>query len=113
VLDTGRLDELLEMGEGAEQLVARTLDNFVTGAQDTLAGLGEAAGSGDAEALSALAHRLKGSALNLGVNRVAEAARALDEAGRAADLGQVDVLLAQLSREVEQGVAALREFRAR
>ena len=80
VLDPSRIEELLDMGEGAEVLVHRAVDNFVSRVPETRGRACRAAiAREDGEELRALAHRLKGSALNLGASRVAQVSLALEE----------------------------------
>ena len=69
------------MGEDALPLIQRAIDNFVSGADEQLDALRATLAAGDAATLRAAAHRLKGSALNLGANRVARLALAVEEAG--------------------------------
>jgi HPt (histidine-containing phosphotransfer) domain-containing protein len=68
--------------------------------------------SGDPEELTATAHKLKGSALNLGLPRVGEVALELEEQGRAGDLAGSTAALDALSREVQLAVSALERARA-
>jgi PAS domain S-box-containing protein len=85
-LDVGRLEELAEMGEAAFPLIQRAIDNFVGGIGETLAGLRTELAAGHAPGLRAGAHRLKGSAANLGAMRVAALARGLEELGESGRL---------------------------
>ena len=112
VIDTGRIAELLGMGEGAEVLVHRAVDNFVSRTPATVADLEHAVASDDAEQLAALAHRLKGSALNLGAARVAEVSLALEESGRAGCAVDAAPLLVELQAALGEAGAALESYRA-
>ena len=111
VLDPSRIEELLEMGEGAQVLVDRAVDNFVSRVPDTVSGLQEAIARQDGEELRALAHRLKGSALNLGAARVAEVSLALEESGREGCTDRAPALLVELEAALGEASAALVSYR--
>ena len=111
VLDPSRIEELLEMGEGAQVLVDRAVDNFVAGAPQTVSGLQSAVERRDGDELRALAHRLKGSALNLGAARVAEVSLALEESGREGRTDRAPALLVELEAALGEASAALATYR--
>ena len=79
LLDVGRLTELDGMGERAVALVDRAVRNFVDGFPDTVKSLRSAVGSADADEVRRLTHKLRGSALTLGVMRVAAIAQELED----------------------------------
>ena len=112
VLDASRIEELLEMGEGAAVLVHRAVDNFVSRVPETVAGLQAAVARDDSLELQALAHRLKGSALNLGAARVAEVSLALEESGRHGCVEEAAPLLVELESALGEASAALESYRA-
>jgi two-component system, sensor histidine kinase and response regulator len=66
-----------------------------------------AAESIDPAALLQAAHRLKGSALNLGCTDVAAAADALESLGRSGTVAGSEPLLARLSDDFERTLLAL------
>jgi PAS domain S-box-containing protein len=111
VLDIDRLEELAEMGVEALPLIQRAIDNFVDESTGTLDVLHRALARDDAQVVRATAHRLKGSAANLGAVRVAE--RALELELRAADgeLDGAERLLEDLVGVVQAAVAALADYR--
>ena len=74
---------LHEMVKDGISLFQRSSGNFIAHAQDHLAAIGPAVDAADADDLMATAHKLKGSALNLGLPRVGLAASELEERGRA------------------------------
>lgn len=82
-VDPGRLDELLQVGRGADVIVRRAVGNFVDGLPTTIAALEEALDAGDDTALVERAHRLRGSALNLGATEVATVLQELETGGEA------------------------------
>ncbi len=59
----------------------------------------------------AAAHKLKGSALNLGLPRVGAAAFELEERGRSGELDGTAAAYAALSREMGLALAALEQER--
>ncbi|QZY28838.1 PAS domain S-box protein [Nocardioides coralli] len=112
VLDLARIDMLHELVKDGLSLFQRSSGNFIAHAADHLTAIGAAVEAGDPEELTATAHKLKGSALNLGLPRVGEVARELEEQGRSGDLGASTAALSMLSREVQLAVAALERARA-
>jgi signal transduction histidine kinase/CheY-like chemotaxis protein/HPt (histidine-containing phosphotransfer) domain-containing protein len=109
-LDTGRLDELAEMGTAALPLIQRAIDNFVGGTDEHLDALRDALGSGDAPAVRSAAHRLKGSAANLGARRVAELAFELELLGEAGELGDAPRVLDELASALEVVASVLESY---
>jgi len=81
---------------------------FATEGADELARIRAAVAAGDAPALVQAAHRLKGSALNLGCPALAETAGELESLGRAGDAAAGDRLMDQLVGEFEETMALLR-----
>jgi PAS domain S-box-containing protein len=110
VLDTSRLDELVEMGEEALPLVQRAVDNFIAGAQSQVGALRSAIAANDGEGTRAAAHRLKGSALNLGAIRVGELAYELERAGADKRLDRAGPVLERLALAVTEVTAALGRY---
>jgi len=107
ILDTGRLDELAEMGAAALPLIQRAIDNFVDGADDHLDALRQALAAADPATVRSAAHRLKGSAANLGAVRVAELALELEERGDRSDLEGADVLVDAIAAALQAVVEEL------
>jgi PAS domain S-box-containing protein len=110
VLDEHRLEELAEMGAAALPLIQRAIDNFVDGAADHVDALRSALTSADAEALRSAAHRLKGSAANLGALRVADLALHLEELGRTGQLDGAEDLLDRLVAALDEATASLTAY---
>ncbi|HET9500893.1 MAG TPA: ATP-binding protein [Marmoricola sp.] len=112
-LQDGRLRELAEMGEAAAPLIRRAVDNFVERAPGEVGEIGDALDRADHETLRMTAHRLKGSAANLGLVEVADTAFELEELGRhgaEGDLAPVSAprLVEELGTALELGIAELR-----
>ena len=82
-----RLEELRELDDPGDETsyLDRAIANFLTGALREVAAVSEAAADGRLDVVSAVAHRLAGSALNLGAGALGEAARELEEQARNGD----------------------------
>ncbi|HET6165255.1 MAG TPA: response regulator, partial [Marmoricola sp.] len=110
-LDVARLDELAEMGAEAMPLVQRAIDNFVTSVGPTVDELDAALASTDAVALRSVAHRLKGSAANLGAARVAELALEIELLAEDGELEVAAGVVAALSDAAGEACTALAAHR--
>ncbi len=109
-LDIGRLDELRTMDTDNPAYLARVLDRFEAGAPGTIELL-KAANTPDD--LRFAAHRLLGSASNIGVVRVAAIARELEllaESGTTLGAGPI---IDALADALDEGRAALISYRER
>lgn len=73
---------LLEDPEMAQEVI----DVFVYDAAQSLDELGRAIQAGDAQGCERLAHRIKGSSLNLGIDELGSLARSLEEKARSGSL---------------------------
>ncbi|PVG81989.1 hybrid sensor histidine kinase/response regulator [Nocardioides gansuensis] len=109
VLDPDRIEMLDELVKDGISFFERTAASFMANAADHLAAIRAALDQGDATSLVASAHRLKGSALNLGLPRVADSAAELEALGDAGQIQGSGQILARLTHEVEAAVAALRD----
>ena len=112
LVDVERIEMLHEMVKDGISLFQRSSGNFIAHAPDHLAAIGAAVDQGDADQLMATAHKLKGSALNLGLPRVGAAAFELEERGRSARLLGSEAAYATLTREMGLALAALERERA-
>ncbi len=112
VTDPERMAMLDEMKRDGVSLFERASANFVAHAEEHLREIRSAVEADDAPALIAGAHKLKGSATNLGLPALGEAAEALELAGHDDALDDCDVLLAVLEAQMEQALQALDRIRA-
>ena len=112
VVDLARIDMLHEMVKDGVSLFQRSSDNFIAHAQEHLSAIGSAVRDGDAARVMATAHKLKGSALNLGLPRVGAAALLLEDCGREGRLGGTEEAYDALVNEMKQAVTALGHERA-
>ncbi len=98
------LERLREIGLMDDaSLLVETIELFVTDAAATIRQMQQAFTEGDAGALERCSHRLKGSALNLGVATVAQWARSLEENAHRGEFAGAPESLAALESEL-QGV---------
>jgi PAS domain S-box-containing protein len=107
-----RLDELRDLDPGNTSYLDRAIGNFVANTPATFSTIREAVDSGDASLLKQVAHKLAGSALNLGVT---DAGRTAQEIELVADSGTTDgavALLPRLEVALEEGRSALLAYQA-
>jgi len=113
VLDESRLEELGELGPSAVALVDRAVDNFVAAMGATVAEIESAVATGDSAALGAVAHRLKGSALNLGANRLADICLELETLSDEDAAWAGAPMLGELRTAADATITALGDYRSR
>ncbi|WP_304650412.1 response regulator [Nostocoides sp. HKS02] len=111
VLDSARLDELLDLDPGDPTLLLRFIGRFGSNARHTLEEMRCAHQDGTAYELGRLAHALKGSAANLGAHRLADRCREIELLG---DEGGVpgQAVIDRLAVEVDTAATALEAFAA-
>ncbi len=110
VLDTARLEELRTMDPDNSTYLTRVLDRFDAGAAEAIETLRAAQTPDD---LRFGAHRLLGSASNIGVVRVAALARELEEVAESGTTQGSGPIIDSLATALDQGQAALRSYRER
>ncbi|MCB0895303.1 MAG: Hpt domain-containing protein, partial [Nocardioidaceae bacterium] len=113
VLDPDRIAMLDDLRKDGVSFFERTAASFMGRVGDQLVAIREAVERDSAMSLLTSAHQLKGSALNLGLPRVAEAARRLEELGIAGTTEGAGPMLVDLNAEVELAVAALQRATTR
>jgi CheY-like chemotaxis protein/HPt (histidine-containing phosphotransfer) domain-containing protein len=102
-LDGSALDSLVSLDrDGSRGVLERLTESFLTEAAARVAELREATAAGDAEAVRRAAHRMKGSALYFGAVEVTNLCRALEEGGRAGDVGGMAQYVERLAMEVDR-----------
>ena len=90
----------------------RTAASFMGRVGSQLVAIRDAVDRDNAMSLLTSAHQLKGSALNLGLPRVAAAAARLEALGIAGHTDGAEPLLTDLTHEIEVAVAALQRATA-
>jgi HPt (histidine-containing phosphotransfer) domain-containing protein len=111
-LDVSRLDMLRDMGPGSTSYLDRAIGNFVANSPGQLTTIREAIAAGDVDGLQHAAHRLAGSAGNLGVVPVSEAARRLEHLADGGSTDDAAGIIPELLEALERGRAALLAYQA-
>ncbi|MDJ0848186.1 MAG: ATP-binding protein [Myxococcota bacterium] len=111
VLDPEAIAEIraLESDDNV-RILERYAEAFMASAPDLLCRARAAVEGGDGEGLAFAAHSLKGESAALGASRLAEAARALEEAGRRGRLEGSEECLVRAERELDRVLVAVREM---
>ncbi|MFT4262132.1 MAG: response regulator [Nocardioides sp.] len=110
-VDLRRLTMLAGFDDGAPEFLRRAIDRFAGNAEEALRQLRQLADAGDRAGLRAEAHRLLGSALNLGLDASAALLREIEDAAQRADDTAAHVALAKLEHELRHDVEELRAHR--
>src|SRR5262245_23613681 len=109
LVDVDHLRGLREVGgESSAQFMTDLVDAFSAEGAEEIAQIRESVAGGDASRLVQVAHRLKGSALNLGCQAMADTAGELESLGRTGTLDGAAALVERLGREFEQTLTLLR-----
>jgi signal transduction histidine kinase/DNA-binding response OmpR family regulator len=103
-------DQVLARVGGDRQLLSEISRLFVDDAPNHLERIRKALDEGDAEGVRRAAHALKGAAANFEADAVVAAARALEEAGRANDLGDADAMWRTIKVETDRLVDKLQRL---
>ncbi len=111
-LDTARLDMLRDLDPGDTTYIDRAIGNFQTNSAASEATIADLAAAGEALELKAVAHKIAGSALNLGVTRAGEAARAIEQLADTGTTRGADELLAELHAAMAEARERLLAYRA-
>ncbi|GAA0980400.1 hypothetical protein ENKNEFLB_02040 [Nocardioides aquaticus] len=106
-LDVERLDELRDLDPGDTSYLDRAVANFVRNSLEAPAVFREIIAAGDANRLRASAHRLLGSALNLGTVVAVEPLRALESHGDSGTTDGAELLVPAADGALRRGRAQL------
>lgn len=112
VLDPARVEMLEELVRDGITFFDRTRASFLARIDDTVGAIRAAHDRGDLAEVGAVAHQLRGSALNLGLTRVGAAAGRVEEAAGSGDTTALATAFDDLAAHVVEGVHALVEVRA-
>ncbi|KQW48045.1 hypothetical protein ASC77_16775 [Nocardioides sp. Root1257] len=113
VLDADRVRMLEGLVKDGTSFFERTAASFMGRVGDQLLAIRAAVERANANSLLTSAHQLKGSALNLGLPRVAAAAADLEALGIAGRTDGAEAMLDELTAEVDIAVSALQEATAK
>ncbi|VXB63163.1 hypothetical protein [Nocardioides sp. AX2bis] len=111
-LDVERLDELRDLDPGNTTYLDRALANFVRNSLEAPAKFREIIADGDAAQLRASAHRLLGSALNLGTVVAVEPLRALEAHADSGTTAGAELLVPAADGALRRGRAQLALYQA-
>ena len=111
-LDLERLEELRDLDPGSTAYLDRAIDNFEVNSAAAVAEVVALAGRRDLEGVRPTAHKIAGSALNLGARSAGEVARAVELHARDGHQAEVDGLLRDLADAMAEGRGLLRRYQA-
>ncbi len=101
ILDESALEAIREVQEaGAPDLIAETVELFLGTTPERLEGLRAAVASGDAMAIRAFGHSIKGSCLLLGLNRLGKACEMMERSGAEGKLETTPLWLDRIEGEL-------------
>ena len=109
-LDTERLDMLRDLDPGNTTYLDRAIGNFTRNSVESVTTMRELAAAGDTAALKAAAHKIAGSALNLGVERAGALARELEIAVESGSVEAALPLLDRVDASLTEGRRLLAEY---
>jgi diguanylate cyclase (GGDEF)-like protein len=101
-LDSGAIDALFALDDGAGETFRTIFTCWESSSADLLAEIKDAVAAGSAEALQAAAHPLKSSSASLGAVMVAALAQRLEQAGRSGNLAPIDRVVPRLERALDR-----------
>lgn len=104
-------DVVLQSTGGDLGLVVEVAQLFLDTQAEVVEMVRRARWADDARELAAVAHRIKGGALNIGATRLADIADRAESTWRGADLSDVDVRIGRLTRAFDDFAQALRDYR--
>jgi CheY-like chemotaxis protein len=113
ILDADRMRMLEGLVKDGTSFFERTAASFMGRVGDQLVAIRGSVERHNANSLLTSAHQLKGSALNLGLPRVAAAAARLEALGTAGRTDGAEAMLDELTAEVDVAVSALQQATAK
>ena len=111
-LDTERLDMLRDLDPGDTSYIDRAIGNFQKNSSLAESEIGEHVTRQDLAGLKSAAHKIAGSALNLGAPRAGEAARALEQLADTGSIEGVGDLMGELHASMEEARRLLLQYQA-
>ena len=100
-------DRLQEVAMGDEDFLKELIELYLNDAPTQLESLAQAVSSKDLSAVSAAAHKLKGSCGNVGADDLVSLCQKLEASGRASRLEELPELIQQASQEFQKVSKAL------
>ena len=111
-LDVERLDSLRDLDPGDTTYIDRAISNFQVNSVAAVEAIRAALVEGDVTTVKARSHKIAGSALNLGIPRAGEAARAVEAAADEGLVKPTAALLDELAESMAEGRALLLTYQA-
>jgi histidine phosphotransfer protein HptB len=105
-------DRLREVAMGDDEFLCELIDLYLSDAPQQVEALGQAVSSQDGTAVSAAAHKLKGSCGNIGADGLVALCQELEASGRASRLQEMPNLFQQVAREFEEVSEALHTIKS-
>jgi HPt (histidine-containing phosphotransfer) domain-containing protein len=105
-------DRLHEVAMGDDEFMIELIDLYLQDAPAQIKALGEAVSSHDKAAVSAAAHKLKGSCGNIGAEGLAALCQQIENSGRASRMSELPELFDQVGREFAEVNQALHKVKA-
>ncbi|MGA8258533.1 MAG: response regulator [Nocardioides sp.] len=107
LIDLERVEMLSELVKDGVNFFERTRMSYLSRIDGTLSQVGIAVDDGDLEAARSIAHQLKGSSTNVGLNQVGAAADLVEQAAAEGRADELPALMKSLRVAVVDGVRAL------
>lgn len=111
-LDTDRLDMLRDLGPDGAAYVDRAIGNFQVSSVAAVEAVRRCIAAGDAAGMRAAAHKISGSALNLGAFFASAAAREIEALGTAGTTHGAAELVPALEEAMARARALLLSYQA-
>ncbi|MCW2814286.1 MAG: sensor hybrid histidine kinase [Nocardioides sp.] len=111
-LDVERLDSLRDLDPGDTTYIDRAIGNFQVNSAAAVEAIREAIAADDVATVKARAHKIAGSALNLGVPRAGEVARSVEIAADTGSVAAAVPLVDELDAAMAEGRALLLAYQA-
>jgi histidine phosphotransfer protein HptB len=105
-------DRLQEVAMGDDEFLCELIDLYLSDAPLQVQALGHAVSSQDGKAVSAVAHKLKGSCGNVGADGLVALCQELEASGKASRLQELPDLFHQLAQEFEEVSEALHSIKS-
>ncbi|HWE55076.1 MAG TPA: response regulator [Acidimicrobiales bacterium] len=109
-LDQSQIDALLDLDDGAGEVLAEIVREFVAMVEPMSADLGQAVRSGDAPGLMRVAHTLKGAASNIGAAELAAVLADMERYGREGDCSAAGARQPDFDAAMQRTLAALTAY---
>ena len=109
VLDQSQIETLLSLDDGAGEVLAEIIGEYMARSGKNRSELLETVGSGDPAAIARAAHTLKGASSNVGAASLADVCGEIEACGRHGQTDEAAALLPRFEAEFARAVKALGE----